>query len=182
MRTRFLGILLMLALLGGGRESVEAADPLGPFCMTLDAFADRLELFALPNGGGQFLLSVRNVSFPNTYAGSLIVNGPDLIFSFISGNVFEAAAISFSGTLNAGSFSGTGKCVIIPAGEGGCGGGKDLIYTVTLTGRTSGEAAIDQFRLILRQARVLRLSLTDSAGTTPAAMETLVLRAPSIEI
>jgi type VI secretion system secreted protein Hcp len=53
---------------------------------------------------------------------------------------------------------------------------------VTLTGRTSGEAAIDQFRLILRQARVLRLSLTDSAGTTPAAMETLVLRAPSIEI
>jgi Type VI secretion system effector, Hcp len=44
---------------------------------------------------------------------------------------------------------------------------------VTLTGRTSGEAAIDQFRLILRQARVLRLSLTDSAGTTPAAMETL---------
>ena len=53
---------------------------------------------------------------------------------------------------------------------------------VTLIGRTSGEAAFDQFRLILRQARVLRLSLTDSAGTTPSAMETLVLRAPSIEI
>jgi len=53
---------------------------------------------------------------------------------------------------------------------------------VILTGRTSGEAAFDQFRLILRQARVLRLSFTDSAGAPPAAMETVVLRAPSIEL
>jgi hypothetical protein len=84
MRMRRLGLAMLLALwlLSRGHHPVGAAEPLGPFCMTLDVFADRLEVFALPNGGGQFLLSVRNVNFPDAYVGSAVVSGTELIFTF----------------------------------------------------------------------------------------------------
>jgi hypothetical protein len=123
--------LALAVTLVGGRGAAEGAEPLGPFCMTLDLFSDRLELFALPTGGGQFLLTVHNVNFPNSYVGSLVVLGGELIFTFVTGRVDNAAAVTFSGVLNAGTFSGPGKCVIVPSGGGGCGTGTALVFTVT---------------------------------------------------
>lgn len=132
MRRTLVAAVLLAVLPTINQAPAEAADPLGPFCVTLDVFADRLEIFALPNGAGQFLLSVRNVDFPNAYVGNATVSGSDLIFTFVSGQVFEAGAVTFSGTLDLATLTGVGKCVILPAGESGCGAGQELIYTVTV--------------------------------------------------
>jgi hypothetical protein len=115
MRTVACSILCALALLAGGPDPAAAADPVGPFCLTLDAFVDRIELFLLPNGTAQFVLTGRDVSFPDSYGGSAIVNGNDFIFSLFGGNGGGAGTITFSGRVNIPTRKGEGRCSILPA-------------------------------------------------------------------
>jgi hypothetical protein len=130
MRTRLVALVLTLAVLGFDPAPAIAVDPAGPFCLTRAPFGDVLELFVLPSGGPNVLLSGRlgpeATGIP--LAGSGYVSGGSFRFS-VSGQTAATPGRLFvaDGVLSLATGGGTGMCYQIGI-TGLCGDGTPVTY------------------------------------------------------
>jgi hypothetical protein len=118
-----------LALLTLGRGSVEASEPIGPFCLVIDTFRDSFEMFAAPSGGSNFLLSGRNRSSGGPLIGSGYVAEGSFVFYLLS-PLPSAPGFVFRGTIDLATQTGTGQCFLVDAATTVCGNGDTLRYAL----------------------------------------------------
>jgi hypothetical protein len=64
---------------------VAAQQAAGPRCLQIVEFAELVEFFVLPTGGGQLILTGKSLTYGDAYSGSGYVSGPDFFFTFFSG-------------------------------------------------------------------------------------------------
>lgn len=131
MRVLLVAAVLTYGVLG--LSPLEAtADPAGPFCLERGPMGDVLELFILPSGGPNFLISGRigQAASGVPLSGSGYITGNSFRFS-LSGQAPSAAARLFvaDGVFNLTTNTGTGECYTIGT-SGGCGNGTAVTYTV----------------------------------------------------
>src|SRR5262245_58133343 len=77
--------LLAFCVLGAMMTPVAAQQAVGPFCLQIVEFAEVVELFVLPTGGGQMILTGRSRTYVDTYSGSAYLDGKFLTFTIFSG-------------------------------------------------------------------------------------------------
>lgn len=96
-----------------------AAQPIGPFCVDMEREgedAGRLEIFALPMGGSQFLLSAVSSILP--WSGAAALNREVAVFTLMAGAPFaqaQGAAAVIAGAINLETGEGEGTCSTLDA-------------------------------------------------------------------
>jgi hypothetical protein len=74
-------------------------------------FAELLELFVLPTGGGQFILTGKSPTYGDSYSASLYVEGTEVLFTAFSGLLPGM----LSGTLTIGN--GFGAVIVVDTNQ-----------------------------------------------------------------
>ena len=87
MKTLIVVSLLAFCVLGAMMTPVAAQQATGPICLQIVEFAEVVELFALPTGGGQMILTGRSLTYNDAYTGSGYVEGINVIFTLVSGSL-----------------------------------------------------------------------------------------------
>jgi hypothetical protein len=77
--------LLASGVLGATLTPVAAQQAIGPSCLQIVEFAELVEFFVLPTGGGQLILTGKSLTYGDAYSGSGYLAGPDVNFTFFSG-------------------------------------------------------------------------------------------------
>jgi hypothetical protein len=79
--------VLAFCVLGATMTPVAAQQAIGPVCLQIVEFAEVVELFVLPTGGGQAILTGKSLTYEDTYSGSVhsTLGGEFLTFTFFSG-------------------------------------------------------------------------------------------------
>jgi hypothetical protein len=95
------------------RTAPVAAQASGPTCLRIVEFEEVLQVFALPTGGGQFILTGASLTFGDAFTGSGYVAGSDFIFSLASG--FLPGFLEGVLSLNTGK--GFGSATFADSGE-----------------------------------------------------------------
>jgi hypothetical protein len=85
MKTLIVVSVLAFCVLGATTTPVAAQQASGPRCLQIVEFAELVELFVLPTGGGQFILTGKSLTYGDSYSGSLYVEGTEVLFTVFSG-------------------------------------------------------------------------------------------------
>jgi hypothetical protein len=87
MKTPIVASLLALCVLGATMTPVAAQQASGPVCLQIVEFAEVIELFVLPTGGGQAILTGKSLTFEDSYSGSaaVILDGEFITFTAVNG-------------------------------------------------------------------------------------------------
>ena len=85
MKTLIVVSLLAFCVLGAMMTPVAAQQATGPRCLQIVEFAELVEFFVLPTGGGQLILTGKSLTYGDAYSGSGYVDGPDVAFTFFRG-------------------------------------------------------------------------------------------------
>ena len=79
--------LLAVCVLGAMVTPVAAQQAIGPVCLQIVEFAELVEFFVLPTGGGQLILTGKSLTYSDAYSGSGYVDGINFFFTFFSGSL-----------------------------------------------------------------------------------------------
>ena len=112
MKTLIVVSLLAFCVLGAMMTPV-AAQAAGPFCLQVLEFGDVAEVFALPTGGGQLILTGKSLTFADAYSGAGYVDGTDFVFTLSSGLLPGF----MEGRLNIGTGDGLGSITFVDNNE-----------------------------------------------------------------
>lgn len=85
MKTPIVVSLLAFCVLGATMTPVAAQQAIGPFCLQIVEFAEVVEFFVLPTGGGQMMLTGKSLTYVDTYSGSAYSDGKFVTFTVFSG-------------------------------------------------------------------------------------------------
>jgi hypothetical protein len=85
MKTPIVVSLLAFCVLGATMTPVAAQQAIGPICLQIVEFAEVVEFFVLPTGGGQMMLTGKSLTYVDTYSGSGYIDGKFLTFTVFSG-------------------------------------------------------------------------------------------------
>lgn len=112
MKTLIVVMLLAFCLLTvmTSRVSAQAS---GPTCLHIVEFEEIVRIFALPTGGGQFILTGESLTFGDAFTGSGYMAGNDFIFSLASGLLPGL----LEGALNLKTGNGSGSATFADTGE-----------------------------------------------------------------
>jgi hypothetical protein len=112
MRTFIVIVGLTLVMLGLAAPPVSAAEPIGPLCLGLETFRDSFELFLVPAGGPNFVLSGRNRGSGGPVIGSGHLRQGEFIFYFLT-PALNNPGLVFEGSLNVTTLLGTARCFVL---------------------------------------------------------------------
>jgi hypothetical protein len=87
MKTPIVVSLLAFCVLGATMTPVAAQQAIGPVCLQIVEFAEVVEFFALPTGGGQMILTGKSLTYSDAYSGSGYVDDINVFFTFSSGSL-----------------------------------------------------------------------------------------------
>ena len=137
---RFLGILAMtVGLLGCAWTQAHAA-PAGPFCFSLDPFADKFVFFFDSNGGNQFIGTGRDLTTGVAMSATVFITGSTAVLSFLAMTP-PFGGHAFMGTVNISLATGigSGRCESVNS-TAGCGvnTGIDLTPIICPPGAITG--------------------------------------------
>jgi hypothetical protein len=110
---------LIIAVLGLAAPPASAAGPIGPVCLGLETFRDSFEIFLLPSGGSNFVLSGHNLSGGGPVVGSGRLDRGEFVFYFLT-PALNNPGLVFEGSLNLASSLGTARCFVLD-GQFPCG-------------------------------------------------------------
>jgi hypothetical protein len=106
--------MTMLVLLAAGPlVGAASAQAVIPFCLFGVAFDEHVEMFALPTGGAQYVLTGRSLTFGDAYSGSGYAEGDLAEISLVS--AFAPATVQATLTLSTGI--GNGFITLLDIGE-----------------------------------------------------------------
>jgi hypothetical protein len=90
-----------------------AAQASGPTCLRIVEFDEVIQVFILPTGGGQVVLTGASLTFSDAFTGSGYVAGNDFVFTLASGLLPGL----LEGILNVNSGQGSGSATFADTGE-----------------------------------------------------------------
>ena len=108
-----IAVSLLAFCLFGVMIGPAAAQAIGPVCLHIDEFEETAQVFALPSGGDQFILTGTSLTFGDAYSGSGYVAGSDFTFSLFSGLLPGL----MEGVLDLATRLGTGSVTFADTGE-----------------------------------------------------------------
>lgn len=87
MKTLIVVLLLAFCVLGVMATPVAAQQAIGPICLRIVEFAEVVEFFLLPTGGGQMIMTGKSLTYADAYSGSGYVDDVAFVFTFSSGSL-----------------------------------------------------------------------------------------------
>jgi hypothetical protein len=106
-------VTVLVLLAAGPLVGAAAAQAASPFCLYVTAFDEHVEMFALPIGGGQYVLTGRSLTFGDAYSGSGYAEGDLAEISLVSG----LAPATVQATLALSTGGGDGFITFLDSGD-----------------------------------------------------------------
>jgi len=131
MRVLLIALVLAVAALGLNTGSA-LAQPIGPVCANVvgGTINETVQVFALPSGGANFLISGKNLNGSVPLSGSGFLSGTAFTFVAIGHGSIEAGSLRvFEGIVGTVTGSGSGRCFNTDSASE-CGTGTNVNYFV----------------------------------------------------
>ena len=105
-------IAMVIGLLGLATSAASAADPIGPVCVRFDAFASGYELFLMPSGGDNYIITGRRRSDGAPVTGSGRLAPEAFIFYFLA-SLSPRPGLVFEGELRLATETGPARFSVL---------------------------------------------------------------------
>jgi opacity protein-like surface antigen len=112
MKALIVASLLAFCLLGW-MAAPAAAQVVGPLCLRIVEFGEIAQVFALPTGGGQMIVTGKSLTFGDAYTGAGYLEGTDFAFTLATG-LLPAV---LEGGLNLNTGQGQGSITFVDTSE-----------------------------------------------------------------